>query len=114
MTYIEHNFNNLIKDFGSHTFLYPVFDLYEQRGTVGNFKSIRFEIRPKEQGHPTAHIHAYYENLNISISLEDFSILAGNIPHKQSKIAVEWVKNNIDFLRSKWNEYHIYNIPVFN
>ena len=27
-------------------------------------------------------------------------------------IAVEWVKENAEFLRIKWTEYHVYDIPV--
>jgi len=113
MNCIEHNFSDLIRDFGTFTFFYPVFGLYEGRGQVGRYKQIIFEIRTKEQGHNAPHLHAHYEDENISISLIDFSVLAGNIPAKQKKLAVCWVKEHIDFLRSKWNEYHIYKIPVF-
>ena len=56
--------------------------------------------------------HADYEDENISISLVDFSVLAGNIPDKQKKLAIQWTKDHIDFLRAKWNEYHRYRIPV--
>ena len=109
---VEHDFSDLIRDFGTFTFFYPVFELYEGRGQVGRCKQIIFEIRTKEQGHNTPHIHAHYENENISISLVDFTILAGNIPSKQKNLAVRWVEEHIDFLRSKWNEYHRYTIPV--
>ena len=109
---IEHSFPDIIKDFGSFTFLYPIFNLCEYRARVGEHKQIIFEIRPKENGHNVAHIHAKYENENISISLVDFSVIAGNLPRKQTKSAIQWTKDNIDFLRTKWNEYHRYNIPV--
>lgn len=109
---IEHSFSELLKDFGGYTFFYPVFDLVCFRGKVGEIKEIIFEIRTKEQGHNVPHLHARFEDENISISLIDFSILAGNIPQKQVKIAIEWTKKHIDFLRSKWNEYHRYTMPV--
>lgn len=112
MNCIEHSFNDLINDFNSFTFFYPVFGLREQRGKVGTRGSIIFEIRTKEQGHNTPHLHAHYGNKNISISLIDFSVLAGNIPAKQERIAIEWTKQNIDVLKSKWNEYHRYRITV--
>ena len=101
MNCIEHSFNDLINDFNSFTFFYPVFDLREQRGKIGTRGSIIFEIRTKEQGHNTPHLHAHYENKNISISLIDFFVLAGNIPPKQESIAIEWTKQNIDVLKSK-------------
>ena len=110
---IEHKFNELIIDFGSFNFLYPIFELYEQRGEVGRRGSIIFEIRPKELGHNTPHVHAKHGDKSISISLTDYSILASNFPPKQEKKAVIWVKDNIEKLKSKWNEYHRYTIPVF-
>lgn len=112
MVCIEYNFSDLIKDFGSFAFFYPIFELCESRGLVGQYKQIIFEIRTKEQGHNVPHLHARYEDENISISLLDFSVLAGNIPDKQKKLAVQWTRENIDFLRKKWNEYHRYTIPI--
>ena len=109
---VEHSFIDLIKDFGSYEIFYSVFELYHKRARVGNCNQIIFEIRTKEQGHNVPHIHACYENKNISISLVDFSVLSGNIPKKQVMIAVKWTKDNIDLLRMKWNEYHRYGIPV--
>ena len=40
MNCIEHSFNDLINDFNSFTFFYPVFDLREQRGKIGTRGSI--------------------------------------------------------------------------
>ncbi len=50
------------------------------RDTVERTHGIRFEIRPKEQGHNVPHCHTSYGGQNISISLVDCSVLAGNIP----------------------------------
>ena len=112
MDCIEHRGFELMMDFGSISFFYDLFGLCEQRGQVGKVKQIVFEIRTKEQGHNTPHLHAHYEDENISISLVDFSVLAGNIPVKQQKLAIEWTKENIEKLRQKWNEYHRYTIPI--
>ncbi|MBQ8615325.1 MAG: DUF4160 domain-containing protein [Clostridia bacterium] len=112
MKCIEHNFSDLIRDFGSFNFFYPIFNLCEQRARVSQYKQIIFEIRPKEQGHNEPHVHACYENENISISLITFKVIAGNIPPKQQKLAIEWTKNHIDILKNKWLEYHKYLIPV--
>lgn len=80
------------------------------RDTVERTHGIRFEIRPKEQGHSVPHCHACYENQNISISLIDFSILAGNIPSQNAQLAVRWVKENIDQLRTHWDKYHVMEV----
>lgn len=113
MKIIEHKFTDIIMDFGCFNFFYPVFDLYDQRGNVGERDGIIFEIRPKESCHNVPHVHAKYQDKNISISLLDYSVLAGNLSKKQQKIAIQWTKDNIDKLKSKWNEYHQYRIPVF-
>jgi len=80
---------------GKHTFV-----------NAGSYRGITFEIRTKEQGHNVPHCHAHYAGNNVSISLTDFTILAGNIPPKQEKVASEWIKGNIDILKKYWNEYH--------
>lgn len=84
-----------------------IFGLYEIRKKVETLEyGIVIEIRTKEQGHVIPHIHAKYHSNNISVSLINGEILAGNIPHKQSKMAVEWIKNNKDYLLSIWEETH--------
>ena len=112
MNCIEHDFRDFIKDFHTLICLYPIFGLSEQRARVGSRGEIIFEIRTKEQGHNVPHIHAYYGSLNISISLIDFRVLAGNIPQKQQKLAIDWVCENFQVLRTKWNQYHKYKIIV--
>ncbi len=113
MDCIEHELIDFIRDFKSSPLIFnSIFGLIEQRGRVGSRGSIIFEIRTKEQGHNVPHVHAHYGSDNISISLIDFSVLAGNIPKKQEKVAVEWVKKNINNLKDRWNEYHRYTIPV--
>lgn len=76
------------------------------RDTVERTHGIRFEIRPKEAGHNVPHRHASVGSQNISISLIDFKVLAGNIPHQKQKFAVDWVRCNIDILRLHWDKYH--------
>lgn len=112
MRCIEHDFRDFIRDFKSLTVLYPIFGIEENRARVGARGEIIFEIRTKEQGHNVPHVHACYGDSNISISLTDCSVLAGNIPRKQQTFAVGWVCSNLEFLRSKWNEYHKYSVIV--
>ena len=93
-----------------------VFSLMEKRERINAIDDgIIIEIRNKEAGHSTPHIHAHYQGDNISISLIDCSVLAGNIPKKNQRIAVDWVKNNIDDLREKWeNKHGIIKFPDMN
>lgn len=113
MVCIEHDWKEFIKEFHTWEPLYDIFDLYNSRGRVGQTKGITFEIRSKEAGHGTPHVHARYENKNISISLLDFSVLAGNLSDRQTRLAIDYVKENRNKLLEKWGEYHRYNILVF-
>lgn len=80
------------------------------RDTVERTHGIRFEIRTKEQGHNVPHCHACYGGQNISISLLDFSILAGNIPSQKARFAVMWTKDNIEVLKAHWNGHHVMEV----
>lgn len=90
-------------------FFWEVFDLYNIREKIGNFKGIEFEIRSKEGNHIRPHVHAAYGGYSISVALDTYEVLAGNLPKRQERIACEWVKNNIDLCQSKWDKYHLEN-----
>ena len=93
-----------------------VFNLGEKREKIAKLKEgIVIEIRNKENGHNVPHIHAHYQGENISVSLIDGKVLAGNIPKKNEKIAVSWVKDNIETLRITWkNKHGIIKYPDMN
>ena len=110
---IQYTIEDFYKDFKNPDQIYKIFEIYSIRAQVGCRGAIIFEIRTKEKGHNIPHLHAKYENKEISISLIDFTVLDGKLPAKQAKIAVDWTKENILALKEKWNEYHIYTIPVF-
>ncbi|MDK2980218.1 MAG: hypothetical protein PWQ55_565 [Chloroflexota bacterium] len=73
---------------------------------VGELRGVKLFIYPKEQGHNEPHLHAEYQGGNVSISLVTFEILAGNIPPKQQKLAVDWCKKNQTILEKHWDNYH--------
>ena len=93
-----------------------VFELGEKREKIQVLKDgIVIEIRNKEDGHYIPHIHAHYQGENISISLLDGKVLAGNIPKKNQKIAITWVLENLDMLRETWkNKHGIIKFPDMN
>ena len=73
-------------------FAFDVFSLVEIRGRVGRINGLIFEIRSNEGKHKRPHLHAKYAEYEISISIEDGVILKGNLPPKQSRLAIEWVR----------------------
>lgn len=84
-----------------------VFCLGEKRERIAELKDgIVIEIRNKEAGHNIPHIHAHYQGDNISISLIDGKVLAGNIPKKNQKAADLWVMENREELRKRWENKH--------
>lgn len=98
---IKHNTLDFLHDFGLNGFQYSFFELLEKRVKVSRRGSIIFEVRTKEQGHNEPHIHAEYQGMNISISLITFEVLAGNLPPKLQKSAVEWTKQHFEQCKSK-------------
>jgi len=84
---------------------------YSSFASVANVRGLRFEVRPKENGHNVPHCHVSYQGRCISVSLTDFRILEGNLAHKQEKLASEWIEGNIQVLKNYWNEYHLIVVP---
>lgn len=83
------------------SFFNNVFELYEIRERIGEFKQIKFYVYGNDHNPP--HVHAIYDKYSVSISLIDYSVIAGNLPKKNQNIAVKWVKDNIDYISEHWN-----------
>ena len=107
-----HTWLDFLRDFGLDGFQFSFFEIPEHRGKIGNKGAITFEVRTKEQGHNEPHIHAEYQGMNISISLLTFNVLAGNLPPKLQRSAIEWTKKHFEQCKAKWNEYHKYEVTV--
>lgn len=88
-------------------FLREVFCIYEIRGRIGKENGISFEIRTREPSNHIPHLHAKYGEYSISVALDDVRVLSGNLPPKQEKMAIEWVKNHKDTCISEWSQVHI-------
>lgn len=87
--------------------LCDVFELMEIRKQIAVLKEgVVIEIRTKEQGHNMPHIHAHYQGENISVSLLDGTVLAGNIPKKNERIAVDYVLSHQNELLNEWKDIH--------
>ena len=85
-------------------------DVFSWRDTVEHTHGIRFEIRPKENGHNVPHCHALYQGQEISISLLDGEVIAGNIPKQKQRFATDWVKRNLSVLQSCWDKHHVLEV----
>lgn len=83
-------------------FLTETFGIMEIRGIVGDWNSVKFEIRSKETPHNNPHVHASYGEYNVSIDILTLET-TGNLPSKKKKSAIKWVEDNQDYLLNKWN-----------
>lgn len=89
------------------TFLGSVFEIYEIRGRVGSVNGIVFSVRTNEQNHTLPHVHAKYGDYHISIEIATGKVLAGNLPNKNQRLAVEWVIQNKEKLLNDWRNIAI-------
>ena len=80
---------------------------YKKENTIiGLIGGIVDLIILKEQGHNIPHIHAHYQGESISVSLLDGTVLAGNIPKKNERIAVDYVLSHQNKLLNEWTDIH--------
>lgn len=81
-----------------------VFDPIIARGKVGFDNGIHFIIHTAENGHSKPHLHARYKDKEVSLEIPSGKILAGNLPANKQSIASQWVIDNQEYLKLKWNE----------
>ena len=88
--------------------------VFEQK--LATYKKMKFEMRTKENGHNVPHIHVSYNRKNVTISINDGSILKGELPDHKKIQAQKWVLDNKAELIEKWREMfgdrglHILNV----
>lgn len=54
------------------------------------------------QHHNTPHFHAKYAEYEVSISIEDGEVLAGELPRKQLRLVQAWIELHRDELQADW------------
>lgn len=83
-----------------------IFEIPNTFYKIACFYGVTIEMHTNESNHyGTPHCHAKYQDKSISISLRDFSILeTDGMDSKHQKMAVEYVKNHVDYLKERWNK----------
>ena len=95
-----------------NSFLDNVFEICELRAQVDFKNGIIFIIRTNEKNHSLPHVHAEYGKYSISIEIKTGKVLAGNLPKKNQKRAVEWVLKNKEKLLNDWRHIAISAVSV--
>lgn len=55
--------------------------------------------------HLPPHVHVSYNEYEELIEIRSLDTYEGELPRKQRKIAIEWMKANQAFLLKKWEEF---------
>ena len=94
-------------------YILPFVKLEIGRGEIGKFSfmvgtsdCLTFELRTKENGHNIPHVHVSTKIASLSIAIETGEILAqsGAISGRKIKDAQNWIFQNQDFLKAKWDK----------
>lgn len=71
--------------------------------TLSMFFGIVISMYYEDTGrHNVPHIHARYQGKSVALSLEDGSILAGEIPAKQLRFVQAWIDIHKEDLLENW------------
>ncbi len=71
--------------------------------TISMFYGIIVSIFYEDnERHHLPHIHVRYQGMKASISIEDGTVLAGNLPPRQVKMVQVWVDIHKDELLANW------------
>ena len=54
------------------------------------------------KNHNLPHFHAKYAEFEVSISIEDGEVLAGELPRKQLRLVQAWIELHRDELQADW------------
>jgi hypothetical protein len=81
-----------------------IFEAIHYRGQIGFDNSIKYIIHSNEQGHNEPHLHAQYQNKEVSIGINTGKIIVGNLPSQKEKLACQWVLNHNELISNRWNE----------
>ena len=54
------------------------------------------------KNHNLPHFHAKYAEYEVSISIEDGEVLAGELPRKQLRLVQAWIELHRDELQADW------------
>jgi len=61
--------------------------------------------------HNPPHFHAKYGKSEVLISLDDFSVLEGNIPQRALSMVIEWAALHKRELETNWQLVADYKLP---
>lgn len=76
---------------------------------VSEFFGIAIYLYYRE--HPPPHFHAVYGGAEVLISIEDYSVINGNLKARALGLVIEWAKLHQDELREAWGRAQAHQPP---
>ena len=70
--------------------------------TISEFYGIRIVMRYREKHDP--HFHVEYAEYRAEISMQDGSILGGNLPNRAYRLVIEWMALHRQELKDNWEQ----------
>jgi hypothetical protein len=70
-------------------------------------RSVYVEVRLKEKGHNTPHIHVVGPGIEASLSIKDLAVLANSgFKEKDLRKIRDFLMDRLDQIKEAWDEYH--------
>jgi len=70
---------------------------------IAKFYGIIIKMYFINSEHNPPHIHAFYNDYVAAIRIEDFVVIAGELPTKAKEMVIEWMKIHKNELLDMWN-----------
>lgn len=80
--------------------------------TVYSKNNLKVEIRANEGSHKRPHLHVKVKQQEVSIALNNFEVLAGDLDKKHMRFVLAWAKENMDLLKETWETFHGTSVQV--
>jgi len=81
--------------------------IYSECITVYHTNNLKIEIRQNEGKHGRPHCHVTTsDGKSVSIALDNFEILKGDLEKKYIKNVMTWIMNNVGLLNATWESFH--------
>lgn len=81
---------------------------YREARFTKHINNLKIEIRDDEKCHARPHFHVTlnHNEQSVSIALDNFEVLAGELDNKYMKVVLPWVQVNAELLNTAWELCH--------
>jgi len=81
---------------------------------ISRFYGIVIKMYFQKSEHNPPHIHAFYQDNVVAISISDLKILSGCFPNTALKLVSEWIELHKEELLKIWNTQEFKEIEPLN